>query len=113
MATKRKETMIDLRRLQKEIYVTAIDKGWHDKELSLPHMIALMYSELLEALEADREGDSIDCHIPDFNAVETELADCIIRILDCAEYLDLDVIGAMLAKIEYNKTRPYKHDKLY
>jgi len=47
-------------------------------------LIALMHSELSEALEWLRHNAQSD-KIPDFLAVEEELADTVIRIMDAAE----------------------------
>lgn len=44
--------------------------------------IALMHSELSEALEADRKGIVSDDKIPAYTGLEAELADTVIRILD-------------------------------
>lgn len=74
--------------------------------------IALMHSELSEALEADRKGLTSD-HIPGFSGIEEELADCMIRILDFAGHHDLRLAEAFTAKLQYNLTRPYKHGKAY
>ena len=45
--------------------------------------------------------------------VEEELADVIIRIMDYAFGKDLDVAGAILAKIEYNQSREFMHGKTF
>lgn len=74
--------------------------------------IALMHSELSEALEADRKNLPSD-HIPEFSGVEEELADCMIRILDFAGHHDLRLAEAFTAKLQYNLSRPYKHGKAY
>lgn len=74
--------------------------------------IALMHSELSEALEADRK-QLISDHIPEFSGVEEELADCLIRILDFAGHHQLRFGEALIAKLRYNLTRPYKHNKQY
>jgi NTP pyrophosphatase (non-canonical NTP hydrolase) len=75
-------------------------------------LIALMHSELSEALEADRKDLRSD-HIPAFTGVEEELADCIIRILDFSGAFKLRLGEAIIAKLQYNATRPFKHGKKY
>jgi len=42
-----------------------------------------------------------------------EMADCLIRILDWAGSMGLDIEGIVRIKHEYNKGRPYKHGKRY
>ena len=41
--------------------------------------------------------------------IGTELADCIIRILDYCGHAGIDIDGIMARKMEYNKSRPYRH----
>ena len=64
-------------------------------------ILALIHSEASEALEAVRKNDRE-------NFAE-ELADVVIRVLDCAAGLDIDMDGAVRAKIEKNKARGYRH----
>lgn len=75
--------------------------------------IALMHSELSEALEADRKDLPSEHLGEDFSGLEEELADVIIRVLDFAGYHQLDLAGALQAKLHYNLTRPFKHGKGY
>jgi len=100
--------MNDLKEFQKDVHATAISKGW-EANPTYAEAICLMHSELSEALEAVRKGNLPDDKIPQFSGVEAELGDCIIRILNFAEGKGLNVIDAMVAKAEYNKTRPHKH----
>ena len=81
---------------------------WHDLDHLNPHVvptkIALMHSELSEALEGYRKNLP-DEHLPHRKSVEVELADAIIRICDLAGWLQLDLGGAFVEKLAYNKTR--------
>ena len=47
---------IDLNALRDRAYKTACEHGFHDEELSDAHMLCLVISELMEAVEADRKG---------------------------------------------------------
>jgi NTP pyrophosphatase (non-canonical NTP hydrolase) len=70
--------------------------------------IALMHSELSEGLEALRKDIQSD-HIPGFHGIEEELADVVIRIIDYCDARALRLGEAILAKIEFNASRPFKH----
>lgn len=66
--------------------------------------IAMVHSELSEALEAMRK-DLMDDKIKTRKGAEVELADAVIRILDMAEFFGFDVASAMYEKMAYNDTR--------
>jgi NTP pyrophosphatase (non-canonical NTP hydrolase) len=96
---------------------TAREKGFWDGELNkIEHrndseLLMLMVTELGEACEALRHGNPPSEHIPEFSAVEEELADCMIRIADMAEMRGYKLEEALEAKLLFNKSRPYKHNK--
>lgn len=90
---------------------TATDAGWYNDpqtgapvERNFGEVVALMHSELSEALEADRKG-LMDDKLPHRDGREVEFADCIIRILDTAAALGLDVAGAVIEKNRFNRQR--------
>ncbi len=72
-----------------------------------------MHSELSECLEAIRHGNPPSEHIPDYFGAEEELADLVIRVMDMACGRGWDVGNAIIAKMEFNGGRPYKHGKQF
>lgn len=95
--------------LAKCINQTAVDKGWWDKERNDGEIIALMHSELSEALEALRQGNPKSTKTPQHSQLSEELADVIVRIMDYSHARGLRVAEALVDKIQYNKTRDHKH----
>ena len=83
---------------------------WESKNFG--EKIALIHSELSEALEADRKSLMSD-HLEGIPGVAEELADALIRIIDLAAHLQLDLGQLLHAKMQYNYLRPFKHDKAY
>ncbi len=88
-------------------------KGFYDPAPSTAERIALMHSELSEALEADRQGDPQSEKLPGRSLLAEELADCVIRIMDFAGYQGIDLGSVIQEKIAYNEARPHKHGKKY
>jgi NTP pyrophosphatase (non-canonical NTP hydrolase) len=93
--------------LQDEVRQVAVEHGWEEGEFNVGEKIALMHSELSEALEYERTGARSD-HIPAFQGVEEEFADVIIRIMHYAQARGLRVAEAIIDKNAFNRSRPHK-----
>lgn len=66
--------------------------------------LALIHSEISEALEGIRKG-TMDDHLKHRKTEEVEFADAVIRIFDLAGARKLDLYGAIVEKMEYNAKR--------
>lgn len=82
--------------------------GWNvtqvgdwEKEYKVPALIALIHSEASEALEAFRTNDPAN--------FREEMADVLIRVLDCLGGLQIDIASEVRTKLEKNKTRGVRH----
>ena len=95
--------------LQIEVHKTAVEHGWWDAPRPVGEVLMLMVTELAETMEAYRSGNPESEKIPGFSQMEEELADVVIRLLDYAGGENLDIEGALLAKMAYNEKRPYRH----
>ena len=106
------------------IYEVAKSKGFWDNERNVGEMLMLVTSELGEAMEAHRKGnffkgekllegdkEYFEARVKD--TFEDEIADAIIRLLDMAGGLGIDLEFHINAKLQYNKSRTKFHGKKY
>ena len=98
----------DIKELIKESHDTAVEKGWWDDPRTFLECIALCHSELSEAVEYYRR-DGVTPFKQQKDDLTVELADVLIRIFDMCGYYNLDLPSALEYKLEYNKSRPYRH----
>ena len=97
------------------------DKGWRDEHVptdakGLGRYIAvnlmLIVSEASEALEDARAGNFAASTNPQTGKAEglpSELADIVIRTLDLADILGIDLTRALEEKHSYNLGRAHRH----
>lgn len=107
---------MDIRSLVKECYTTALAHGWWegyvDRKKTIPEKLALIHSEVSEALEDYRNGDMAEAyhgHTGKPLGFPSELADIVIRVADLAGALGIDLEKAVVEKMAYNEKRPYRH----
>lgn len=96
----------------KEVHELAKEKGWYEKDRGIPEAIALMHSELSEALEDYRRGKmTLTFRESDGKpeGLPSEFADVIIRVLDTCHHLGINIGEVLKIKHEFNKSRPYRH----
>lgn len=127
---------MDLNDLAEVIHAGNVKRGFFEEpNRNIGEMLALVHSEISEALEAHRKdkffnkdgilsiGEILNFSSDDRfknsfehttkDSFEDEIADSIIRLLDLAAYKGIDINNHVLAKMRYNSMRPYKHGKKY
>lgn len=100
-------------KVQEQAHKNAVSKGFWDVERNSGESIALIHSELSELLEGLRKGNPPSEKIPGFSQAEEEAADVIIRLFDLAGGSKWRLAEAIVAKMAYNASRPYKHGKQF
>ena len=124
-----------INKLSKQIHQNNIKKGFFENEKNIGEMLALIHSEVSEALECDRKNryvnDDIKRYTKEFypenednlfkiefenfikDTFEDELADIMIRVMDLAAFKKINLEDHIFAKMRYNSLREYKHGKKY
>ena len=112
---------LSIRELVDESWQTAEDKGWHTLNKSFGEEMALLHSEISEALEEFRHGHqphemyfkaagSVREPLPGKpEGVPSELADLLIRVGDLCKVFGVDLEAALRKKMAFNRTRPHLH----
>lgn len=146
--------MRTIQQIQEDVHSTVRSKGFWNQEqlidkasiedaqeirdLIIAQKLALIHSEVSEALEACRAGKRADVEsykvatgitlddvqediavqsraYKDYikDSLEGELAGTVIRVMDLCGWLGIDLGWFIEQELEYNKSRPTKHGKKY
>ncbi|MHA1447795.1 MAG: hypothetical protein ACTSP4_00040 [Candidatus Hodarchaeales archaeon] len=100
---------LDINRFAQTIRLVNKNNGWNvlnvnewNDAYKIPSLLALIHSEISEALEAFRKQD--------FDNFKEELVDTIIRILDLASaFPAFNIQAELIKKVEKNRLRGYRH----
>lgn len=111
---------MNLEQLSTDIYNIAAEHGFHDEtEPDMARYLANLHGEVSELWEAYRTSKlNVLCDkaekmqalgLVPLTCAEEEIADILIRTIDTAKTLGIDIEKAIYNKNEYNRSRPYKH----
>lgn len=106
----RTKEMESLNQLADRAHSYAVGRGFwnglsvYDVTVQLSKL-ALIHSEVSEAVEAVRKPNEVESNLPE------ELADIIIRVLDLAGAMRINIDQAVSDKMAYNEQREYMHGK--
>lgn len=114
-----------LNQMAASVYQGNADKGFWEKERNVGETLMLVVTELAEAMEAHRKGNTAPptLNMPEVSkenfemffkdTFEDEIADAVIRILDLCGGWNIDLEWHVREKVKYNASRERLHGKQY
>lgn len=107
----RANPFMGLNRMRDTAHNLAKSKGWHETKVPIADFCANIAGEVSELWEAYRKGIlNTACEKSiDLTNLEEETADVLIRVMDMAGALGIDLEHAVETKHRINATRSYRH----
>lgn len=103
--------IVSMQNIMRLIHDSAVSKGHWDSPVDITKSLCWIHSEVSEAFDAWQHGSKPSTKIPYSTLVE-ELADVFIVMADMCQANGFDLAKAIIDKIDFNKTREYRHGKV-
>lgn len=104
---------MNLNDLRDEVYEDAVAHGLYDEpEYNKAHRFgpAHVCNNLAHRIREEVQELIVTTYYANLKGFVEELADIIILCLSVAGHLGIDIDKAVRDKVEFNKTRPWKHE---
>lgn len=115
--------LTDFNDIADAVHQLAWSKGWHDQNETEDHFIERTcnnaHDEVSELHEAwrnnqlrgacDKAEQMAALGIAPLTCLEEELADIVIRAMDAARRLQVNLLSAIQRKHQFNASRPHRH----
>lgn len=115
--TKGEQIAHALHLLGEEAHAISVEHGFWEEEHTILDRLCLIHSEVSEAAEEFRKGhEPTKVYYRESDGkpegIGVELADAVIRCFDLAAYHRIPLNELVVVKMEFNRSRPYKHGKV-
>jgi len=98
---------MEIQKLMDDAYELAIEKGFYNGDERPIELLAMIHTEVSEAINIYRKKGMKD--YSSMESLPTELADVILRTLTFCRHFNIDIENSLIKKMEYNKKRVWQN----